>query len=114
MREYQSFIDGKWLSDNALGTIDVIDPSTEELIGRVVDGGPKRATMAVEAARRAFDEGPWPWMSVRERAKIIKRFAEILDERKAELRELVVAEIGSTGFLSDPTRVAGGPGGAPH
>lgn len=90
MREYQSFIDGKWLSDNALGTIDVIDPSNEELIGRVVDGGPKQAAMAIEAARRAFDEGPWPWMSVRERAKIIERFAEILDERKAELRELVV------------------------
>ncbi len=107
MREYQSFIDGRWSSDNALGTIDVIDPATEELIGRVVDGGPKQATMAIEAARRAFDEGPWPWMSVRERAKIIKRFAEILDERKAELRELVVAEIGSTGFITDLIQVGG-------
>ena len=70
MREYQSFIDGKWLSDNAVGTIDVIDPSTEEVIGRVVDGGPKQAAMAIEAARRAFDDGPWPWMSVRERAML--------------------------------------------
>jgi acyl-CoA reductase-like NAD-dependent aldehyde dehydrogenase len=107
MREYQSFIDGKWTSDDAVGTIDVLDPATEEVIGRVLDGGPKQAVMAIEAARRAFDDGPWPWMTVRERAKIVKRFAEILTEREADLRDLVISEVGSTAFITDLVQVGG-------
>lgn len=107
MREYENFIEGKWTAENAFGTIEVVDPATEEVIGRVVDGGAKQAVMAIEAARRAFDEGPWPWMSVRERAKILQRFSEILSERQPELRDLVVSEIGSTCFLTDFLQVGG-------
>ena len=70
IRQYENFIDGRWTSDNAGEQIDVIDPATEEVVGRVLDGGAKQAVMAIEAARRAFDEGPWPWMSVRERARV--------------------------------------------
>jgi acyl-CoA reductase-like NAD-dependent aldehyde dehydrogenase len=107
MREYQNFIDGKWTSEHAVGVIEVIDPATEQVIGRVEEGGAKQAVAAIEAARRAFDEGPWPWMTVRERAKVIKRFAEILDDRKSELRELVVSELGATAFITDLVQVGG-------
>jgi aldehyde dehydrogenase (NAD+) len=107
IREYENFIDGRWSSENAVGSIDVIDPATEEVVGRVTDGGVKQATTAIEAARRAFDEGPWPWMSVRERARTLKRFAEIMEERHDDLRELVVSEIGSVGFLTDFAQVGG-------
>ena len=101
IRQYENFIDGRWTSDNASALIDVIDPATEEVVGRVLDGGAKHAVMAIEAARRAFDEGPWPWMSVRERAKVLKRFSEIMESRHDELRELIVSEIGSVHFLTD-------------
>ena len=107
IREYENFIDGRWTSDNAGPSIDVIDPATEEVVGRVLDGGAKQAVMAIEAARRAFDEGPWPWMSVRDRAKILKRFSEIMESRHADLRELIVSEIGSTSFLTDFLQVGG-------
>lgn len=107
IRQYENFIDGRWTSDNAGALIDVVDPATEELVGRVLDGGAKQAVMAIEAARRAFDEGPWPWMSVRDRARILKRFSEIMESRHDELRELIVSEIGSVGFLTDFLQVGG-------
>ena len=107
IRQYENFIDGRWTSDNAGALIDVIDPATEEVVGRVLDGGAKQAVMAIEAARRAFDEGPWPWMSVRDRAKILKRFSVIMESRRDELRELIVSEIGSVGFLTDFLQVGG-------
>jgi len=107
MREYDSFIDGMWTSEDAVGTIEVIDPATEDVVGRVVDAGPKQAALAIEAARRAFDEGPWPWMSVRERAKVMKRFSELLSAREIELRELVVSEVGSTVPLTEMAQVGG-------
>ena len=44
IRQYENFIDGRWTSDNAGGSIDVIDPATEEVVGRVLDGGAKQAS----------------------------------------------------------------------
>ena len=62
---------------------------------------------AIEAARKAFDEGPWPWMKPAERAAKLIRMAEILESRGAELRELIVAETGSTGFITDFVQAGG-------
>ena len=47
------------------------DPHTEEVIGRVPEGTEADIDAAVAAARRAFDEGPWPRMAPAERAEIV-------------------------------------------
>jgi aldehyde dehydrogenase (NAD+) len=107
---YDLFIDGEWTAKEAIGSIDVIDPATEAVIGTVPEGSPQTAVRALEAARRAFDEGPWPWMKPAERAAKLLRMAEIFDERAADLRELIVAETGSTGFLTDAVQGAGSVG----
>jgi aldehyde dehydrogenase (NAD+) len=104
---YELFIDGEWTSDGAVGVIDVIDPATEEVIGRVPEGSTKTAVRAVEAARRAFDEGPWPWMKPAERAAKLVRLAEVLESKAADLRELIVAETGSAGFITDYIQAGG-------
>ena len=62
---------------------------------------------AIEAARRAFDEGPWPYMKPSERAARLTAMAEILESRAGDLRELIIAETGSTGFLTDAVQGAG-------
>ena len=70
---YELFIDGKWTSEGATGTIDVIDPATEEVIGSVPEASVGTAQRAIEAARTAFDTGPWPWTKPEERAaKLIR------------------------------------------
>ncbi len=104
---YDLYIDGEWTGGSASGSIDVINPATEESIGSVPEAGAKDAAAAVTAARRAFDDGPWAWMSPAERAKSMLRFAEILDARRDHLKELVIAEAGSTGMLADFVQVGG-------
>ncbi|MDT5275570.1 MAG: aldehyde dehydrogenase [Mycobacterium sp.] len=101
------FIDGVWTPDNALGVIEVIDPANEDVIGSVPEADPKAAHAAIAAARRAFDDGPWPRTSPRQRAATLRRMAEILDERHDQLKELVMAESGSVGFLADIIQVRG-------
>src|SRR6202048_1311078 len=101
------FIDGGWRANDIGGGIEVIDPATEEVIGSVPDAGVKATHAAITAARRAFDDGPWPRKSPRERAAVLRRFAAILDERHDLLKKLVMAESGSVGFLADIIQVRG-------
>ena len=84
-----------------MGSIEVIDPTTEDVIGTVPEASTKTAVKAIEAARRAFDEGPWPWMKPEERAAKLVRMAEILEARAGDLRELITAETGSVGWMND-------------
>ena len=104
------YIDGQWAPAEGGATIESIDPATEEVIGHVPDASPKDAVRAIEAARRAFDEGPWPWMKPRERGAAIKRLAEALDARMPAMREMIVAETGSTGMMTDMVQGAGAVG----
>jgi aldehyde dehydrogenase (NAD+) len=105
---YESYIDGAWTSADSNGLIDVIDPATEEVVGQVVDGGAKQAVAAIDAARRAFDDGPWPWMTVKERAKVLARMADILESRRAELADQAIAETGATVTIAGPFQIGNG------
>ncbi len=104
---FELYIDGNWTTGEAAGSIDVIDPATEDVIGSVPEATTKDAVRAIEAARKAFDEGPWPFTKPAERAAVLIRMAEILEARSAELRELIVAETGTTGFLTDYVQAGG-------
>jgi aldehyde dehydrogenase (NAD+) len=105
--KFDLFIDGKWTPGEGTDVIDVIDPATEESIGQVPEASAKDALHAIEAARTAFDEGPWPWMKPKERAGILVGMADALDRRSVELRELIVAETGSVGFITDFVQAGG-------
>lgn len=64
MREHDRlFIGGEWAAPAGTDVIDVVSPHTEEVIGRVPEGTEGDIDAAVAAARRAFDEGPWPRMT---------------------------------------------------
>jgi aldehyde dehydrogenase (NAD+) len=104
---YSLFIGGAWTEGDGGGFIEVVDPATEEKIGAVAEASPKDAVRAMESARRAFDDGPWPWMRPAERAQYLVRMAEHLEGRADELRELIVAETGSTAWWADAVQ---GPG----
>jgi acyl-CoA reductase-like NAD-dependent aldehyde dehydrogenase len=105
---YDLFIDGAWDKGEAGGQpIEVINPATEEVIGVVPDASTKDAARAVAAARTAFDEGPWAWMKPAERAGYLRRLGQALMAKSAELRELIVAETGSVGFLTDFVQASG-------
>ena len=62
------FINGEWVPPDRGGTIPVINPATEEVVGSAPAGTRADVVRAIDAARMAFDEGPWPQMSMQERA----------------------------------------------
>src|SRR5688572_1438519 len=67
---YKLFIDNKWVDGEKGAQIELIDPATEEPIGQVAEATANDAIKAIRAARKAFDEGPWPWMKPSERSAI--------------------------------------------
>ncbi|GAB2866425.1 aldehyde dehydrogenase [Actinocorallia aurea] len=101
MHEHKSFfIGGEWVAPAGTGVIDVVSPHTEEVIGRVPDGSEADIDAAVAAARRAFDEGPWPRMSPAERAEIVGRLSAIYAANIEPMSQLVTEEMGSPALFS--------------
>jgi aldehyde dehydrogenase (NAD+) len=86
------FIGGEWVEPDAKGTIDVVNPATEEVCGRIPDGTRKDADRAVRAARGAFDS--WSAVSPRDRAALCAAIAAQLTERSDELAVLITSELG--------------------
>lgn len=99
LKEPGSKAGGEWLtaSDDRFQSI---DPSTEDVLAELPAASVADVDAAVSAARRAFDEGPWPRMSPRERSALMNRLVERLEAHTTELAELGTLEIGSPLVLS--------------
>lgn len=95
------FIDGKWTAGVGDERLEVLNPATEQTIAEVPQATPADIDAAVRAARRAFDEGPWPTMRPAERAKILAAMADEMTRRRAELVDLNITEAGSTRMIAD-------------
>src|ERR1700749_1143221 len=106
----QLFIDGKWAPPVAKtgsdAVITVISPHSESVIGHAVCAGPADVDLAVEAARAAFDTGPWPRMQPVERIEALTRLAGIYKERRADMAALISAEIGAPISFAKRAQVA--------
>lgn len=88
------YIGGEWVAPLGGGTIDVVNPATEEVFLTVAEAGAEDIARAVSAAREAFDHGPWPRLSVRERAAWIIRLADGIDARKDDFATIWPMEMG--------------------
>ncbi len=96
IKEYDRlFIGGDWVAPEGTGTIDVISPSTEEIMGRVPDATEADVDKAVAAAREAFDRGPWPRMTPAERAEVLTKVANAMTADLQGLSELLSTEMGA-------------------
>jgi len=95
MKSYEHlFIDGQWVAPVKRGTFETVDPSNETVIARVAAATSEDIDRAVKAARKAFDEGPWPRMSGAERAAILRRIGKGIRDRLQELAEIEVRDNG--------------------
>lgn len=74
-------IGGRWVEARDGASMPTTDPTTEAVTTTVAKGGPADAAAAVDAAHEAFETGPWGRMGHEERAKILFRAADLLDER---------------------------------
>jgi len=92
------YINGAWVESTGTGTIEVVNSTTEEVMGRIPEGTSEDVDRAVAAARAAFDE--WSAVSVEERAKYLQRITEGLQARMGEIAQLVSQEVGMPTNLS--------------
>src|SRR5580692_6480363 len=88
------FIDGEWVVPSSDATITVTDSATEERFFSVAEAQAADMERAVEAARRAFDAGPWPRMSHAQRAEYLRAIAAGLRERAEDLSYIWSSEMG--------------------
>jgi len=95
------FIGGKWVEPATSDVIEVYSPATGELVGQVPLASAADVDAACVAARKAFDEGPWPQMAPTERAEILGRAVKIMGERAEELKLLLAAETGQPPTIVD-------------
>ncbi len=85
MEFYGHIIDGLEVESVDGARMDSVDPFTREPWAQVALGGRADAALAVAAARRAFDDGPWPRMGYEKRQKLLHRLADLMEEHADEL-----------------------------
>nr|WP_271213301.1 aldehyde dehydrogenase [Rhodococcus wratislaviensis]GLK40361.1 aldehyde dehydrogenase [Rhodococcus wratislaviensis] len=83
--EVRHLIGGDWVAASDGATFETRDPHDGSLLGTVPRGTADDGEAAITAARTAFDDGPWPRMSPKERAKILHAVADKVDEHREEL-----------------------------
>ncbi|KAK1555320.1 hypothetical protein Q3G72_024816 [Acer saccharum] len=84
----QLLINGQFVDAASGKTFPTLDPRSGDVIAHVAEGDAEDINRAVSAARKAFDEGPWPKMPAYERSKILWRFADLLEKHNDELATL--------------------------
>jgi acyl-CoA reductase-like NAD-dependent aldehyde dehydrogenase len=90
------FIEGNFVDRAASGcTVGLISPSTEEVTFQVPQAGEAEIDSAIAAARRAFDEGPWPRMTTKERADLITAACDALEPKIEAAAQIQADEMGA-------------------
>jgi acyl-CoA reductase-like NAD-dependent aldehyde dehydrogenase len=98
------YIDGAWCDANGGATYDLPNPATEETVARVPNATGADMGRAIAAARRAFDDGPWPRTSRHDRAKMIRRIIDGMEKRKEKLRQLLITAAAAE-YVSHPIQL---------
>jgi 5-carboxymethyl-2-hydroxymuconic-semialdehyde dehydrogenase len=88
------YIGGAFRTAARGGTFESLDPATNEVVAVVADGTPEDVDRAVTAARRAFDESPWPHLKAEQRAAVLRRIAALIRVHSDEFVEREVRDIG--------------------
>lgn len=89
------FIGGRWQAPTSRRRISVISPHTEQPIGETPEATAEDVDRAVTAARKAFDEGPWPRLPVSARMEKVEKLIALYSAHADEMADLITAEMGS-------------------
>ncbi len=88
------YLDGRWVQPQNGELWTHIHPATHEAVARFATAGAADVDRAVVAARKAFEEGPWPKMKTRERKRILDRIAALARANAAQLNRLQTMDNG--------------------
>lgn len=90
----QLFINGEFVESKSQKTFETYNPATGEVLAHVFEAGPEDIDLAVNAARKAFDEGHWSKMGSAKRSRLMYKLADLMEENAAELAQLETLDNG--------------------
>src|SRR5919202_4699373 len=82
VKDQPLFIGGKWQDSVSGKTFATTNPATGEVICQVAEGDKADVDLAVKAARKAFEEGPWPKTDASERGRLMNRLADLIEKHR--------------------------------
>jgi (Z)-2-((N-methylformamido)methylene)-5-hydroxybutyrolactone dehydrogenase len=94
LKDYQTYIDGKWVDAASSKKFETFDPYTGEPWARIPECDARDADLAVEAASRAFETGPWPALTATARGKALRRIAALIEKHAEHLAQIEVRDNG--------------------
>ena len=104
---HRLFIGGEWVEPLSGKYLPVFDPATGTKVAEVPDAGPADVERAVAAARKAFEEGPWPNMPPNQREALMWKLANLIEANAEELTEIESIDNGKTKFMASIVDVPG-------
>lgn len=99
----QFYVDGTWVDPSGSQRLDVINPATEEAIGRIALGDAEDVDRAVRAARAAFES--FSQTSRQERVELLRSVVARYQARSKDLAEVVTSEMGAPSWLANAAQV---------
>jgi aldehyde dehydrogenase (NAD+) len=105
MHTSEVFVGGQWRSPVSGETYPTINPANEEVSAQVAKGDERDVDAAIQAARRAFDHGPWPRMAAAERARVLWKLADLISANLDEMARLESVNTGKTLFDSGKVEI---------
>ncbi len=106
-QKYDLFFGGDWHAPKSKQYFESINPSTGEVIAQMADGSVEDAKRAIAVASKAFDEGDWPNLTVRERGQFLIKIAQLIRENAKVLADVESQDTGKTikqtTFIDVPT-----------
>jgi aldehyde dehydrogenase (NAD+) len=90
----QLLIDGRWQPSASGKTFPTIDPATEQVICQVAEADVADVDLAVKAAHRAFEAGPWPKMDASGRGRLLNRLADLIEQHADQIAALEALDNG--------------------
>ncbi|MFH5821160.1 aldehyde dehydrogenase family protein [Georgenia sp. AZ-5] len=87
-------LDGRQVPPRDGATFTLVSPRDGAVLVEAPMAGTADLDAAVAAARRAFDDGPWPRLAPRERKRVLLRWADLIEDHRDELAVMISAEMG--------------------
>ncbi|MBS4189604.1 aldehyde dehydrogenase family protein [Bacillus sp. FJAT-49705] len=88
------YINGEFVESKSQKTFETYNPATGEVLAHVFEAGAEDIDLAVRAARKAFDEGPWSKMGSAKRSRLMYKLADLMEANSAELAQLETLDNG--------------------
>ena len=99
-------IDGKWVDAQSGKTFDVFNPASDLVIGQVAEGEAADVDLAVTAARKAFDQGPWSKLTASQRSRLIWKIGDLIEDNADELAQMETLDNGKPFAVAKAADVA--------